>query len=132
MSGEREPGPAPEHAPRGEPDAKRVPVGELVDLEALARDGRPPTPARIRAALPRGWVLDADGRTARRDGRVFFRDSWVLLSGLIMFGAAGIGLFWQTFPRGWSGVTRAALLVAMMLVLGGVVAPLVTRAVYRR
>jgi len=111
---------------------ERVPVGELIDLERLARDGRPPTPARIRAALPRGWVLDADGRHARRDGRVLFRESWILVGALLTFGAAALGLFWQTFPRGWSGIVRALVLLLAMLALGGFVAPLVTRAVYRR
>ncbi len=111
---------------------ERVPIGELVDLELLSRDGRPATPARIREALPRGWVLDSDGQHARRDGRILFRESGVLVSGLLVFGAAALGLFWQTFPRGWSGVKRACVLVVVMLVLGGWIAPLVTRAVYRR
>jgi len=115
-----------------EPGPERVPVGELVDLAQLGREGRPPTPAEIRAALPRGWVLEADGRHARRDGRVLFRESWVLISALLAFGTAGLGLFWQTFPRGWGGVVRALVLVLVMLVLGGWIAPLVTRAVYRR
>jgi hypothetical protein len=110
---------------------RRVPVDTLVDVAALGRGGRPPTPAELRRALPPGWVLEPDGEHARRDGRVLFRESWVLLTGLGVFGAAGIGLFWRTFPRGWGGVARAAVLVVAMVVLGGVVAPLVTRAVYR-
>lgn len=109
----------------------RVPVETLVDLDSLGRGGRAPTPAELRRALPPGWVLEPDGRHARRDGRVLFRESWVLLTGLIVFGAAGIGLFWMTFPRGWGGVARAGVLVVAMVLLGGVVAPLVTRAVYR-
>ena len=90
----------------GEPE--QVPVEELVDVTALGRHGRPPTPAQLRAALPVGWVLAEDGRTARRDGRIFHRHSIVLLSGLIFFGVAGLGLFWSTFPRGWSGFARAS------------------------
>ena len=125
--------PGAESDPGGdfEPRGRRVAVDTLVDLAALGRGGRPPTPAELRRALPPGWVLEADGRHARRDGRVLFRESWVLLTGLVVFGAAGIGLFWMTFPRGWSGVARAAVLVLAMVVLGGLVAPLVTRAVYR-
>jgi hypothetical protein len=41
-------------------------------------------------------------------------------------------LFWSTFPRGWSGVLRGAILVVAMLVIGGLVAPMVTRALHRR
>ena len=112
--------------------AERRPVSELVELASLSNDGRPPTPGRLRRALPPGWVLEPDGLHARRDGRVLFRDSWVLLAGLVSFGAAALGLFWWSFPRGWRGVTRAALLLGVILALGGLVAPLVTRAVYRR
>lgn len=112
--------------------AERVPVADLVDLAALGREGRPPTPAQLRAALPPGWVLDEDGVTARRDARVLHRHGIVLIVGLVTFGAAGLGLFWSTFPRGWGGITRAAILLAVLLVCGGLVAPAVTRALNRR
>lgn len=111
---------------------ERVPIGELVDLDALRRGGREPTPARLRAALPRGWVLEDDLRHARRDARLLFREGWILLVGLVVFGSAAVGLFWSTFPRGWSGVLRGAVLLAALLLIGGVVAPLVTRALHRR
>ena len=117
------------------PAEDRVPLGELVDLAALSAGeggGRPPTPAAIRRALPAGWVLDADGAHARRDERVLFRDSWVLITGLVVFGAAALGLFWGTFPRGWRGVGRALALLGVMLVLGGWIAPRITRALQRR
>lgn len=117
---------------RDDPRAERLPLRELIDLEALRAQGREPSPARLRRALPPGWVLEPDGLHARRDTRVLFRDSWVLLLGLVSFGAAGLGLFWWSFPRGWGGVARAAVLLAAVLLLGGLVAPLVTRAVYRR
>ena len=110
----------------------RVPVAELIDLEALAQGGRAPSPSRIRAALPAGWVLEDDGRTARRDGRLLFSQSWVLILGLVAFGAAALGLFYMTFPSGWGGVLRALVLLALLLVVGGFVAPLVTRALNRR
>jgi hypothetical protein len=112
--------------------AARVPVEELVDLDALAQDGRTPSPSRVRAALPAGWVLEDDGRTARRDGRLLFRQGWVLIVGLVAFGAAGLGLFYMTFPRGWDGVVRAALLLVVLLVAGGFIAPIVTRALNRK
>ena len=105
---------------------------QLVDLESLAADGRPVTPKAIREALPPGWVLDEDGRTARRDLRVLARDGWVLTIGLVAFGAAALGLFWSTFPRGWRGVGRFAALIALVLVAGGLVAPMITRALNRR
>lgn len=112
--------------------AERVPVEELVDLGALRADGRAPSPAQIRAALPRGWVLDDDGRTARRDLRLVFREGWILLIGLVAFGSAVLGLFWWSFPRGVSGLVRFALVVGLVLLAGGLVGPLVTRALNRR
>lgn len=114
----------------------RVPIEELIDPERLAassRDaGREPTRRQVQAALPAGWVLDRDGRTAHRDARVMFREGWVLACGLVLFGAAGLGLFWHTFPSGWSGLARFATLIAILILIGGVVAPIISRAVYRR
>ena len=52
----------------------QVPVEQLVDLEKLGREGRPPTPQQIREALPPGCVLDEDGKTARRDLRVLAKE----------------------------------------------------------
>ena len=115
--------------PRG---GERVPVEELVDLDALGRAGRGPTPAQLRAALPPGWVLEPDGRTARRDGRLLHRHGLVLVVGLLAFGAAAVGLFWSTFPRGWAGVGRAVVLLGVLLLAGGLIAPAVTRALHRR
>lgn len=111
---------------------RRVPLEELVDLAALSTEGRAPSAARLRAALPRGWVLEDDLRHARRDARLVFREGWILLAGLVVFGSAAVGLFYMTFPRGWSGLARAAVLLAVLLVLGGLVAPGVTRALGRR
>ncbi|MCP3917940.1 MAG: hypothetical protein GY711_20530 [bacterium] len=109
-----------------------VPVEDLVDLQSLRRDGRDPTPKQIREALPPGWVLDADGRTARRDLRVLARDGWVLVIGLVCFGAAGLAFLYDAMPRGWAGVLRFAGLIAILLLAGGVVAPTITRALMSR
>lgn len=111
---------------------QRLPIEDLIDLAALRENGREPTPARLRAALPRGWVLEDDQRHARRDLRLFFREAWILIAGLSIFGASAVLLFWSTFPRGWSGVVRAGVLVVAMLLIGGLVAPMVTRALHRR
>ena len=86
----------------------------------------------MRAALPRGWVLEDDQRHARRDARLLFREGWILIVGLVVFGSAAVGLFYLTFPRGWSGLARAGVLLAVLLVLGGLVAPAITRALHRR
>ncbi len=110
------------------PDHERVPVEELVDLGQLERDGRRPTPARLRAALPRGWVLEEDGLHARRDLRLLFREGWILLCGMVIFGGVSAALFWSVLPSGWAGVGRLALGVGVLLVAGGIAAPLITRA----
>ena len=86
----------------------------------------------MRESLPRGYVLDEDGVTVRRDGRLLFKEGWVLIVGLVSFGAAAIGFFWWSFPRGAAGWVRFAIAVAIVLVAGGIVGPLVTRALTRR
>lgn len=111
--------------------SRRVPVTELIDLERVGPGHRPPTPAELRAALPRGWVLDADGVTARSDLRLLFREGWVLVLGLVAFGVVGLGFLWGAFPRGAAGFLRLAVLVGVVLLAGGVVGPLVTRALHR-
>ncbi len=111
---------------------RRVPVGELVDLERVGPAHRPPTPAELRAALPRGWALDDDGEHAHRDTRLLFREGWILVLGLVLFGAIGAVFLWSAMPRGWGGLVRLAVLFAAVLLAGGLVAPLVTRALNRR
>ena len=110
----------------------RVAIEELVDLARVGPGTRRPTPREIRAALPRGWVLEEDGLHARRDVRVLFREGWVLALGLVSFGAAALGFFWWSAPRGAGGFVRFAVAVALVLLAGGVVGPLVTRALTRR
>ena len=111
---------------------KRVPVEELVDVEALERDGSAPSQRALREALPRGWILEEDGRTARADLRIMAREGWILLFALVTFAAIVLGMFWSTFPRGFAGVLRLLILLAVVLVAGGFVAPIVTRALYRK
>lgn len=111
---------------------RRVPVSELVDLEHLRAGGRPLTPRRVREALPRGWVLEEDGEHAHRDARLFFREAWILLLGLVVFGCAALVFLWGGLPRGWAGVVRLVLLVALTLLVGGFVGPWVTRTLGRR
>ena len=108
------------------------PVSELIDLGSIRSDGRKPTPKQIREALPVGWALDEDGETAFRDGRIFFRDSWVLLLGLVCFGAAGVGLFWFAMPSGGAAVVRLIVTIGVVLLAGGLIAPIMTRALNRR
>jgi len=111
----------------------RVPIEVLVDVRALERRaGRPPTPREIRDALPRGWVLDPDGTTARRDARRLFREGWMLALCLVCFGAAAGGLFWWSFPRGGAGWIRLGGALLLLLLAGGIAAPILTRAIARR
>jgi len=69
---------------------------------------------------------------AHRDVRLFFREGWILLLGLIAFGSVGLAFLWGAMPRGTGGLVRFALLLGGVCVLGGVVAPLITRALNRR
>jgi len=68
----------------------------------------------------------------RRDGRLLFRDGWMLILFLVCFGAAAGGIFWWSAPRGGAGWIRFGVAVLLVLVAGGIVAPIVTRAIYRR
>ena len=111
---------------------RRVPVDELVDLARLTKDGASPSQRSIREALPRGWVLEPDGRTARRDWRIMAREGWILVLALVVFGSVGLGLLWHGFPRGSSALARLGILVAIVLVTGGIVAPMITRTLHRR
>ena len=112
----------------------RVPIGELVDLDALRaeRGGQDPTPANLRGALPPGWALDDDHLYAKKDMRLLFRQGWMLAIGMLLFGAAGILFFIEVFPRGWGGVLRFVILLAILALVGGVVGPMITRGLSRR
>ena len=111
---------------------QRVPVAELIDLNSLAEDGRAPSKRRLRAALPRGWVLEDDGIHARRDLRLFFREGWILVVGLVTFGGVGLAFLWDAMPGGWRGLARFGLLVGVVLAVGGVVGPIVSRALQEK
>ncbi len=109
-----------------------VPIDELIDLDALSEDGKPPSARRLRAALPRGWALADDHVHAYRDARLLFREGWILVVGLVVFGSVGGAFLWGAMPNGWRGGLRLLLLVGIVLAIGGVVGPLVTRALYRK
>lgn len=108
-----------------------VPLSELVDPERLRALGPCPSPAHLRALLPRGWVPMADGRHARRDLRLFFREGWILALCLVVFGSLGAMFVLSAVPRGWSGVLRLALLVGAVALAAGLAGPLITRALRR-
>ena len=97
----------------------------------MAGSARPPTPREIREALPPGFVLDADGKSTRRDARLLFREGWMLLLCLVCFAAAAAGLFWWSFPRGSAGWIRLAGAIVLLLLAGGIAAPVLTRALSR-
>lgn len=110
---------------------ERIPVSELVDLEALRAKGRPITPRALREALPRGWALEDDGEHAHRDVRLLFREGWILAVGLIVFGSVGGAFVWGAMPKGGAGFLRLALLFVVLLVIGGIIAPWITRTLNR-
>jgi hypothetical protein len=111
---------------------KRVPLAELLGPEELAALGASPSPRDLRARLPRGWVPCDDGQHAERDLRLFFREGWMLVVCLLVFGSLGAMFLAGALPRGWAGVARFALLVGLLALAAGVVGPLVTRALTRR
>jgi hypothetical protein len=76
-------------------------------------------------------VLQDDGVTARRDLRLFFREGWILIVGLVVFGSVVAGMFLLTFPRGLAGILRLLGLIGLVLLAGGIVGPMVTRALNR-
>lgn len=110
---------------------ERVPIAELVDPERLRALGPAPSPASLRALLPRGWVPAEDGLHARRDLRLFFREGWILVLCLIVFGSLGAMFVLGALPRGWSGVLRVVLLIGFVWLAAGVAGPLITRALRR-
>lgn len=69
---------------------------------------------------------------ADRDRRLLFREGWMLVLCLVCFGAAAAGLFWWSSPSGAAAWLRLGLSVAIVLVAGGIAAPIVTRALLRR
>ena len=72
------------------------------------------------------------GNVCVRDLRVLASDGWVLVIGLVLFGAAGFYLFWDSFPRGWQGLGRFGMLILLVLFAGGIAGPMITRALLRR
>lgn len=111
---------------------KRVPLAEVLSPEELAALGPTPSPRALRAALPRGWVPSEDGRHAERDLRLFFREGWILVLCLVVFGTLGGMFLAGAMPRGLAGLARFAGLVLMLVVAAGLVGPLITRALARR
>ena len=109
----------------------RVSIAELVDPARLRALGPRPSPAALRACLPRGWVLAEDGLHARRDLRLFFREGWILVLCLIVFGTVGAMFVLGAVPRGWSGLLRVLGLVAIVWLAAGLAGPRITRALRR-
>jgi hypothetical protein len=109
-----------------------VPLAQLIDVQALAAPGRPLTPRRIREALPRGWALAEDNQHAYKDVRLFFREGWILILGLLIFGALGSIFIYRGLPAGFGGLARLVGLLAVLLLVGGYVGPLITRALTKR
>lgn len=64
--------------------------------------------------------------------RLFFHEAWMLVLCLVVFGALGAFLVLGALPSGWSGIVRLLVLIALVLLAGGVAGPLVSRALRRR
>ena len=111
---------------------EHVPVEELIDLTRVGPGTRPPSPRELREALPRGWALDDNGLTAHRDARLLFREGWIVFMGLILFGLGAIFFFKSVLPAGFAGFLRLLATIAVVLLVGGLVGPLISRALLRR
>jgi len=109
-----------------------TPLSQLIDVEALATPGRPVTPRRIREALPRGWALAEDNQHAYRDARLLFREGWILVLGMLIFGALGSIFILRGLPSGFGGIARLLGLLLGLLLVGGYAGPFITRALTRR
>jgi len=120
------------HATDGDEKGKRRRIEALVNLESSSENGATPSARRIRAALPRGWVLEDDGRHARRDRRLFFRQSWILLFALVAFASVAVVFFWGALPHSLLGFARVLAMIALVLVVGGVAGPLISRSLQQR
>jgi hypothetical protein len=112
--------------------SRRVPLEELVEPDRLRALGPAPSPRELRALLPRGWVPDEDGRSARRDLRIFFGEGWLLALCLVVFGTVGAVFVLGAVPRGLAGVVRVLLLLVAVGLAAGVAGPMITRALGRR
>jgi hypothetical protein len=77
-------------------------------------------------------VPDEDGRTARRDLRLFFGEGWLLLLCLVAFGTVGAVFVLGAVPRGVAGVVRVGVLLLVVALAAGLAGPLITRALHRR
>ena len=76
--------------------------------------------------------IDESTEPPRKARRLFYDEGWVLLIGLIAFGAAALGLFWMVLPSGPAGFLRLAAMAGVLLLCGGLIGPLVTRAIRKR
>jgi hypothetical protein len=108
-----------------------VPLDELIGAERMQALGPAPSQAALRAALPRGWVPAEDGRHARRDLRLFFREGWILALCLVSFGTLGAMFLLGAMPRGARGLGRLALLVFVLWIAATYAGPRITRALKR-
>jgi len=111
---------------------EHVPIEDLIDVSAVGPGTRPPSPRELREALPRGWALDDNNRTAHRDVRLLFREGWILVIGMALFGAGALFFFQSVLPRGFAGFLRFGAVVVAVLLVGGLVGPLISKALLRR
>lgn len=110
------------------PWGARVPLEDLIDPEILGDGSKPVHPYKLRDALPNGWILEPDLKHARRDRRLLAGGGWVLVVGLVSFGSVAFLIFRDAFPRGPGAFLRLFGLLAIVLLAGGIVGPIVTRA----
>ena len=58
--------------------------------------------------------IDESTEPPRKARRLFYDEGWVLLIGLIAFGAAALGLFWMVLPSGPAGFLRLAAMAGVL------------------
>ena len=97
----------------------------LVEHEIVGIRVCTPHPIDLDARVPQARLLS--GIEVHRDARLLFREGWILLLGLVLFGALGSVFLAGGLPRGLGGILRLGVSAVVLVLVGGLVAPWITK-----